>query len=33
MVEKNPMTYEDWELPENIRSENDTDKLKKINYY
>ena len=30
--EKNPMVYEDWELPENIRSEIDIDKLKKINF-
>ena len=30
--EKNPMVYEDWELSENIRSEIDTDKLKKINF-
>ena len=30
--EKNPMVYEDWELPENLRSEIDIDKLKKINF-
>ena len=30
--EKNPLTYEDWELSENVRCAMDTDKLKKINF-
>ena len=29
--DKNPMTYEDWNLPKNVRSSIDIDKLKKIN--
>ena len=29
--DKNPMTYEDWDLPENTRSLIDADKIKKLN--